>query len=68
MIKGSSHFYILFIEGETDIAVSLDLAAQGPRWLLDPYADGAVPAPPAELLLLARHAIRVLMVGEERRS
>ena len=63
VLKARTHYYILFNEGEQELEVTLELAPKGRRWLLDPYAETAVPQPADEPLRLPRHAIRVLRVA-----
>lgn len=62
--KGGADYYLLFNEGEEDVNVQLELATDGKRALLDPTTGNQRMMAGDEALPLARHAIRVLAVGQ----
>lgn len=61
--KAGGHYYLVFNEGENDLEVTWQLAAQGRRFWLDPYSETAEPLAENEPLRLPRHALRVLRVA-----
>ena len=61
--KGEKDYYLLFNEGERDLEVSLKLSALGPRTLLNPETGAHTILPSNRPVKLARHALRVLLVG-----
>jgi hypothetical protein len=63
MRKGGQDYYLLFNEGEGDLELSLDLSAQGQRTLLNPETGAHERLPGGRPVKLARHAMRVLLVG-----
>lgn len=62
MRKPVTDYYLLFNEGEGNLNVRLELAAQGERTLLDPITGHSHPAPVGDPVALTRHAMRVLAV------
>jgi hypothetical protein len=63
MRKGGQDYYLLFNEGEGDLELSLDLSAQGQRTLLNPETGAHKRLPGDRPVKLAKHAMRVLLVG-----
>jgi len=63
MRKGGQDYYLLFNEGEGDLELSLELSAQGQRTLLNPETGAHERLPSGRAVKLAKHAMRVLLVG-----
>ncbi|UCD49886.1 MAG: hypothetical protein JSW27_20445 [Phycisphaerales bacterium] len=61
--KAGADYYLLFNEGQQDLEVSLKLAAQGRRTLLDPTTAAQEVVSGDRPVKLAKHALRVLLVG-----
>jgi len=63
MRKGGQDYYLLFNEGEGDVELSLELSAPGERTLLNPETGAHERLPGDRPVKLAKHAMRVLLVG-----
>jgi hypothetical protein len=64
ILKHGIDCYFLFNEGQKDVDVRLDLSAKGRRFLLDPQTGKRHVLDEDAALQLARHEIKVLMIGE----
>ena len=61
--KAGADYYLLFNEGQRDLELSVKLAAEGRRTLLDPVTAAPEVVPSERPVKLAKHALRVLLVG-----
>jgi len=61
--KAGADYYLLFNEGQQELEVALKLAIQGRRTLLDPVTARQEAIAVDGRVKLAKHALRVLLVG-----
>jgi hypothetical protein len=63
VVKHGLDCYLLFNEGQRDMAVSLEVSARGQMYLLDARTGARRPLGSTDSLHLARHEMKVLVVG-----
>ena len=61
--KAGADYYLLFNEGARDLEFRVELAARGPRMLLDPTTGRGRGLTDGDSIRLVKHAFRVLTVG-----
>jgi hypothetical protein len=66
VVKGGSHFYLLFNEESGAVSTRLDLSVQGPRRWLNAFTGEAREALAGETVVFQPHELKVLRVDAER--
>jgi hypothetical protein len=66
VVKNGTHYYIVFNEGQKDIAFKLRTLAEGRRFSLDPETGNQIQTDPHGLLQMQPHELKIFRIAKER--